>query len=134
MGQAVTKIPNDFCRNSDFGIENALAKIARRRWPTNSLDHIASEWGLTTGEARGVLYASASRSTLNKIMKHRRGGLGLWLEVVAEVTGERLDTYITRQAEEARRERAAAEDRERHLSSLEARWRSRVAHDPSGPR
>jgi hypothetical protein len=124
MGQSLTQISDDFCRSSDFGMENGLAKICRRRWPTNSLDHIAAEWGLTVGEARGVLYAQASRSTLNKIMKHRRGGLSLWLEIIAEVTGERLDSYITRQAEEARRERATWEARERHLERLEASLRS----------
>lgn len=121
-------------RPNDFGMENALAGIVRRRWPSATADNAAAEWGLTEGEAKGVVYATASRTTLNKILKHRRGGLGLWLEIIAEVTGERLDSYITRQAEEAARERDRWTAEEQRLETLEARWRARVSNDSGLPR
>ena len=107
------KKSDDFCRNPEFGMEKGLAAIARRRWPSNPIDHIAREWGLTEGQARGVLYAQASRSTLNRILKHKRGGLKLWLAIIAEVTGERLENFIEQQANEARREREKWEAEER---------------------
>jgi hypothetical protein len=112
-------------RPNDFGMENALAGIVRRRWPSATTDNVSAEWGLSAGEAKGVVYATASRTTLNKIMKHRRGGMGLWLEIIAEVTGERLDSYIQRQAEEAVRERTRWEAEEQRLSRMEASLRAR---------
>jgi hypothetical protein len=121
-------------RPHDYGMENALAGIVRRRWPSATTDNVAAEWGLTEGEAKGVTYATVSRTTLNKILKHHRGGLGLWLEIIAEVTGERLDSYLTREAERARHERATWEAEERRLESLEARWRARTAEQPGHPR
>jgi hypothetical protein len=121
-------------RPSDFGMENSLAGIVRRRWPSATADNVAAEWNLTEGEAKGVVYATASRTTLNKILKHRRGGLSLWLEIIADVTGERLDSYLTREAERARHERATWEAEERRLEQLEARWRARCALDAGGPR
>lgn len=121
-------------RPNDFGMENSLAGIVRRRWPSATIENVAAEWSLTEGQAKGVVYGTASRSTLNKILKHRRGGFGLWLEIIAEVTGERLDGYLTREAERARHERTNWEAEERRLAQLEARWRARVAPVPGEPR
>lgn len=121
MNGAIVKNSDDFRRNSEFGMENGLAAIVRRRWPLNPVDQIAREWGLSDGQARGVLYATASRSTLNKILKHKRGGLSLWLEIIAEVTGERLETYIEKQAERARDERRRWEAEERAATARLAR-------------
>lgn len=115
------KNTDDFRRNSDFGMEQGLAAIVRRRWPLNPVDQIAREWGLSDGQARGVLYATASRSTLNKILKHKRGGLSLWLEIIAEVTGERLETFIEDQAKRARHERERWEAEERAAEARLAR-------------
>lgn len=121
-------------RPHDYGMENALAKILRRRWPMNTVENTQAEYDLTEGEARGAVYATASRTTLNKILKSRRGGLGLWLEIIAEVTGETLDGFLTHQAKEAADERRRAEERERHFERLEARWRDRGSERPGVPR
>lgn len=109
---------NEFSRISDFGLENALAAHVRRRWPNNTLDHIAREWGLTTGEARGVLYAQASRPTLNKIIKHRRGGWPLWIELVGSVTGTTFDQFLEREHDRLRKERERMEAHGRRIHEV----------------
>jgi hypothetical protein len=129
MTDHALKSSDDFCRSSEFGMENALAAICRRRWPSNPIDHIAREWGLTEGQARGVLYAQASRTTLNAVLRHRRGGLRLWLDIIAEVTGEKLEQYIINQAEEARREQAKYEAEVRRLDAMQARLSGRLGED-----
>jgi hypothetical protein len=125
MSGEALKISDDFCRNPDFGIEQALARHVRNRWPSNTLDHIGREWGLSTGEARGVLYAQASRRTLNKIIRHRRGGWKLWIELIGAVTGVSFDQFLETERTRLRheRERAAEEDRRlgevvRHLRAV----------------
>lgn len=114
------KISNENCRNPDtgFGIENALAAHVRNRWPTNTLDQIAREWGLTTGEARGVLYAQASRRTLNKIIRHRRGGWKLWIELLGSVTGVTFDQFIEQERLRIRHEQEAAAARDKRLGEV----------------
>lgn len=120
MTGAVVKISNENCRKSDidFGLENALAAHVRRRWPTNTLDNIAREWGLTVGEARGVLYAQASRPTLNKIIRHRRGGWKLWVELIGAVTGVSFDQFLEQERARLRHERERAEDMDRRYGEV----------------
>ena len=81
-------------RISEFGIENALARIVRRRWPINTIENTAAEWGLSFGRAKGVVYAQASRCAINQIIHHKRGGLRLMIEVVLIMTGETLRGLI----------------------------------------
>lgn len=108
-------------REKGFGLENALAGLIRRRWPDKPIQYAMAEWDLTEHAARKALYADASKTTLNDILHHRRGGFGLYIELLADATGTTLEQYIIKQAEKARAERHAWEARERSLVSLEAR-------------
>lgn len=123
MSGAVGKISSKSFAGSSFRLttKNAWAKYVRNRWRTNTLAEIQAEWDLTEGEARGVLYAQASQATIDKILEHKRGGFGLGLEILAIKTATTLEQHITEQAEEARRERAEWEARERRLATLRAR-------------
>lgn len=78
----------------DHGFENVLASYVRRKGM--SIKAIQNEWGLTDGEARGVMYASASRSTLRKIIKHERGGWTLGIMLLHGVIGHSLPEHIER--------------------------------------
>lgn len=119
------ELRDEFCRSSDFGLENALAAHVRGRWPTNTLAHIEREWGLTTGEARGVLYAQASRSTLNKILRPRSAGLmarikafRLGLVLLGALSGITFDQFLQHEQERLRDERRQAEARDRCLGEV----------------
>ncbi|MCU9611742.1 hypothetical protein OEK97_27940, partial [Escherichia coli] len=72
----------------EHGFENVLASYVRRR--CMSIKDIQNEWGLTDGEARGVMYAQASRATLRKIIKSKRGGWSLGLVLLTGVIGHDL--------------------------------------------
>lgn len=106
-------------RPSDYGLENALARRQRRLYPTNTIDQTAAEFRLTPGEAKGTVYGSASRSTLNKVLK--RGGWALTVELMADVLGQPLERFIEQQAREAANERKRWEEEERrHEAALAA--------------
>ena len=108
-------------RNDDFGTANGLARLVRRRWPVNTVGFIQSEWDLTEGEAKGVLYAQASRATIDKIKKHSRGGWRVFLEVDAAVIGESLEQFLTREQRRLADERARQEADERRLVEMAGR-------------
>ena len=78
----------------DFGFENVLASYVRRRGM--SIKAIQNEWNLTDGEARGVMYAQASRATVRKILKAKNGGWELGLMLLSGVIGHDLETHIER--------------------------------------
>ena len=101
--------------------KNAWAKYVRNRWKANTLGAVQSEWDLTEGEARGVVYAQASQATIDKILDHKDGGFELGLEILCIRLGTTLEEYVARKAEEARREQAEWVARERHLENLSAR-------------
>ena len=117
MGQALTSFREEPRRSSEneFGLKNALARIVRNRWRTKTIEAVMAEWGLTDGEARGVVYAQASQRTLDKIIKHKRGGWSLYLDMGAEVIGHALEQHITQEQGRLAHERAAFEQRERQL-------------------
>lgn len=108
-------------REPDFGLENALAGYVRRRWPDKTIPHVQHEYGLSESEAAKVVYANASKNVLKKLLHHKRGGFGLFVELLADATGTTLEAYVQQKAEEARHERAEWEARERHLEALAAR-------------
>ena len=114
-------------RENDFGLENALAAYVRRRWPEKTIPHVQQHFSLSESQAAKVVYANASKNTLKELLHHPNGGFPLFLELLAEATGTTLEAYIEKQAEEARRERAQWEERERHLAALAAR-----VSEPSG--
>ena len=107
-------------RETDFGLENALAGYVRRRWPDKTIAYVQHEWGLTESEASKAVYAQASKNTLNKLLHHKRGGLALFIELAADVCGTTLERHIKTQAERAAHERRTWEAEERRQSALAA--------------
>ena len=90
---------------SGDGIETALADHVRRTFAGPGIvKAVMAEWGLTDGEARGVIYANASRRTLNRILQHPRGGWGLLIEIGSSVVGKSLTSWIEERRAHERRE------------------------------
>lgn len=128
MRAATVEISSKSIRKSSsrLGTKNAWAKYVRNRWRTNTLAMIQAEWDLTEGEARGVLYAQASQSTIDKIIDRedeRRpfGGFRLGLVILEIRTQTQLEDFIVHQGQEAARESARWEAEQRRLAILEAR-------------
>lgn len=111
-------------RPADYGMANAAARKVRRDHPSKPVEAVMSLYGLTEGEARGVVYETASRTTLDKFMK--AGGWALVVELAADLLGQPLESYIEQQAREAADEKAKWEARERALVGLEAKLRAGV--------
>ena len=116
-------------QKSDFGLENALARHVRRRWPDKPITHVAHEWDLSESEASKVVYANASKNTLKKIMHHKRGGFALFVELLADACGTTLEEHIRKQAERAAHERRVAEEKERAWALMAARVSGRDLDD-----
>lgn len=145
MRVAMAEISSKSVGDSSFPLstKNAWAKYVRNRWPANTLCAIQAEWGLTEGEARGVLYAQASQPTIDKILdreeaKAALGAFKLGLIILEIRTHTKLANYIVREAEEAAHERLRWEQEERRLADLQARLSCRdsldgQAHQPPRP-
>lgn len=105
--------------------KNAWAKYVRNRWRTNTLNAIQAEWDLTEGEARGVLYAQASQSTIDKILDRedeRRplGGFRLGLAILEIRTGTFLERYIDQLGVESEAARIEWEREEQRVAKYKA--------------
>lgn len=109
-----------------FGLENALARIVRRRWPVATIDNVAAEWGLTEGRARGVVYAQGSLKTINSILRHKRGGWSIALEMLASVTGEGIDQFLQSEIRGLERDAVSKRERALKLVTLECAFKYRV--------
>lgn len=108
-------------REKDFGLENALAGYVRRQWPDKTIPHVMHEWGLSESEAAKVVYANASKNTLNKLLHHKRGGFGLFLRLLEDATATKLATFIEQQTQEAAREARTWAAEEKRLEALATR-------------
>lgn len=100
---------------ADHGIENVLASYVRRR--SMSIKDIQNEWGLTDGEARGVMYASASRATIRKVLKHPRGGWSVGLMLLTGVIGHDLSEHIEQRRIHEREQYKTMERRLREMAA-----------------
>jgi hypothetical protein len=118
-------------RPHDYGMANAIARKVRRDWPAGTIDATAAEYRLTNGEARGVVYGTASRATIDKVLK--RGGWALAVELVADVLGQPLEHFIEEQAKRARHERTKWEAEERAAKARLARLAEYRERDRFGP-
>lgn len=84
----------------DRATRDALAAFTVRRWSVNRRKEIQREWDLSPDEARGVMEATASASTIDKIWKHPRGGWSVALPVLGAVIGQGVGDFFA--AERAR--------------------------------
>ena len=71
---------------------DALANYCTGRWPVGRRKAVEREWGLSPDEARGVIEATASAATIDKVW--RAGGWAVALPVLSSVIGCSLETYI----------------------------------------
>jgi hypothetical protein len=87
-------------RPDDYGPENALARKVRNEYPVKPVERVMAEYGLTRGEAAGVVYGTASKTTMKKVIK--ASGLGLAIELWCDVLADTLEAHLEREAKEAR--------------------------------
>ena len=117
--------PRRICE-PNFGLENALARIVRRRGPGATIDNVAAEWGLTEGRARGVVYAQGSLKTINSILRHKRGGWAIALEMLASVIGEGVEQFLQSEIKGLERDAVSKRERAFQLATLECAFKYRV--------
>jgi len=95
---------------------DALANYCTGRWPVGRRKAVEREWHLSADEARGVIEATASAATIDKVW--RAGGWAVALPVLSSVIGCSLETHINqerrKQLEVANRTGALV----RHLRSV----------------
>jgi len=108
-------------REIELGLENALARLVRRRWPEKTVENVQAEWDLSRGQAQGVVYAHASRSTINTIIRHKRGGVRLLISLGCVMTGETLSSLIASEVATLEHQAATRDAEARVLADLEAR-------------
>ena len=101
-------------------IENALARIVRRRWPSNTVDNVAAEWSLPAGRARNVVYARTSMATLNLIVRHKRGGWPIIIAIFEQVIKTSLRDFVSREVVTLNETLRLAEREADRLAKLES--------------
>jgi hypothetical protein len=111
LGRDGASFPISFRQSRD-----ALANYCEARWPVGRRKAVEREWGLSADEARGVIEATASAATIDKVW--RAGGWAVALPVLSSVIGCSLETHINqerrKQLEVAHRTGALV----RHLRSV----------------
>ena len=95
MTDSAATIRKETARFRETQIENALAQIVRRRWPANTVENVAAEWGLTKGRAANVVYAHASMASLNLIVAHRRGRWPIVIAIFQQVIKTSLQAWVS---------------------------------------
>ena len=105
----------------ELGLENALARLVRRRWPEKTVENVQAEWSLSKGQAQGVVYAQASRPTINAVIRHQRGGLRLLIALGCVMTGETLSSLIAAEVATLELEAHRKDAEARALADLETR-------------
>ena len=91
---------------------DALARYCEARWPVGRRKAVERAWGLSPDEARGVIEATASAATIDKVWK--AGGWAVALPVLSSVIGCSVEDFIhserRKQLETARNARALVRD------------------------
>lgn len=93
----------------------ALSNYVRVRWPSSTAKHVARTWDLTLDEAKGIVAARASRSTIDKA--YERGGWPVALSVLGGVIGQGVAEFFQAEAERAKHE---ADERAKDAAALAA--------------
>jgi hypothetical protein len=128
LGRGGASFPMSFRQSRD-----ALANYCTGRWPVGRRKAVEREWGLSADEARGVIEATASAATIDKVWK--AGGWAVALPVLSSVIGCSLENFMQterrKQLEVAHRTGALV----RHLRSVSGPRSDRRAAggvEPSG--
>lgn len=104
----------------DMEMDTALAIYCERRWPLGRRKAIEREWDLSSDEARSVVEGKASKRTISKIWKHKRGRWRVALPLLGAVIGCSIHDHFRNEIREAAREQERAEEHER---LARAAWR-----------
>ena len=106
----------------DLTTKNAWAQLVRRRfYGQNLVKRCMGEWRLTEGQARGLVYAQVTQNTIDAILKRNPiEGFALGLEILASVTGIKLEEYVEHKGRVAARARTEWEATERRLADMRA--------------
>jgi hypothetical protein len=102
---------------------DALSVYCAQRWPVGRRKAIESEWGLTPDQARSVMEATASKTTIDDIWQHPRGGWDVMIPVMGAVIGRHHHEHLrarlaanARQQQELEHHALLAEAAHRRLS------------------
>jgi hypothetical protein len=91
---------------------DALARYCEARWPVGRRKAVERAWGLSPDEARGVIEATASAATIDKVWK--AGGWAVALPVLSSVIGCSVEDFLQserrKQLETARKTGALVRD------------------------
>lgn len=90
LGRGGASFPMSFRQSRD-----ALANYCTGRWPVGRRKAVEREWGLSADEARGVIEATASAATIDKVWK--AGGWAVALPVLSSVIGCSLESHINQE-------------------------------------
>ncbi len=103
----------------DRTVADALAVYVEQTIPAQGRRKaVAVLWGLGIDEARTVIEARPSRTTLDRIFKHPNGGWRVILPVMGAVVGQSADAFILQEREKLADERRSYEAREAHLDQM----------------
>lgn len=82
----------------ELSIGEALADLARQKYPRDTAKHIARAWGIDASTAANVVKGHASERTLTKAIKAE--GWGLLACLGAALTGETYEQFEERQLQQ----------------------------------
>lgn len=103
----------------DRTMADALAVYVEQTIPVQGRRKaVAVLWDLGLDEARTVIEARPSRTTLDRIFKHPNGGWRVILPVMGAVVGQSADASIINEKRRLADERRSFEEREAHLDQV----------------
>lgn len=109
----------------DRTLADSLAVYCEQAFPAQGRrKSVANTFDLTMDEARTVLEARASRTVVDRILKHRNGGWRIALPVLGAVIGQTADAFIIQERERLADERRQYEEREQRLDQMARDLRS----------
>lgn len=115
--------------HDDTAFGQAVAAARAERHPANTSGHVAQQLRCTKKAAENILAGHLSARSITKLV--RAYGLAIIIDAGAAVTGQSLRAFILSQADQARRDAAAAQELARDLTELEGRLASGPALSPS---
>lgn len=100
----------------------ALADVARRKWPRDTAKHIEREWGVDRSTASNVVKGHASERTVSKAVQS--SGWPLLMVLGEALTGETYEQHLQQEIEEAARVQTRLEERRARVADMAARARA----------
>lgn len=120
---SMTIYANDGSGMPRLGLDRTVAD-ALATWCDQTFDvqgrrkAVARHFDLTMDEARTVLEARASRTVIDRVLKHPNGGWKVALPVIGAVVGQTADAFILQEQERLADERRSFEAQEARLGQM----------------